>query len=136
MKLTTSLIFNGQTEAAFNHYKSIFGGDFVSPIVRLSSMMPELAGTPEGDRVLYVALDLGNQQLKGNDSTDVPEDLTQTPQNVSLFLEVETEEEGLRLFQGLAEGGQVVYPLAIQPWGDYFGHVIDQFGINWDIKIG
>ena len=136
MRLTTSLIFNGQTEAAFNHYKEVFDGEFVSPIVRVKSIMPELEGTEAGERVLYVALNLGNQQIKGNDSPDVAEDFVKNPQAFSLFIEVETAAEGERIFNSLAEGGQVVYPLAVQPWGDHYGHLVDKFGIKWDVKIG
>ena len=35
------------------------------------------------------------------------------------------------LFTCLAKGGQVTTPLAIQPWGDYFGKLTDKFGVQW-----
>ncbi|HFI0533102.1 TPA: VOC family protein [Streptococcus suis] len=135
MKVTTGLIFNGQTEAAFTLYKEVFQTEFVSPIVRMKAMMPELDGTPEGERVLYVAINIGDHQLKGNDSPDVPEDFRNQPQAYSLFVEVDSEAEGQRIFNALSENGQVVYPLEVQPWGDYYGHLVDRFGIKWDIKI-
>ncbi len=36
-----------------------------------------------------------------------------------------------RLFARLAEGGTVTTPLAIQPWGDYYGKLTDRFGVQW-----
>lgn len=35
------------------------------------------------------------------------------------------------LFDRLAQGGRVTTPLGIQPWGDYFGKLTDQFGVQW-----
>lgn len=136
MRISTSLTFNGQTEAVFNYYKEVFGVEFLEPIVRKKSMMPDLEGTTEGERVLYVAIEVGGHRIQGNDSLDVPTDFTNNPFPFSIFLEVETEEEGQRIFDDLSKDGKVVYPLEVQPWGDYFGHLVDKFGIKWDIKIG
>ncbi|MEO8006653.1 MAG: VOC family protein, partial [Betaproteobacteria bacterium] len=35
------------------------------------------------------------------------------------------------LFTRLANGGRITTPLAIQPWGDYFGKLTDKFGVQW-----
>ena len=40
---------------------------------------------------------------------------------------VQTEQ----LFARLAEGGTVTTPLAMQVWGDYYGKLTDQFGVQW-----
>jgi PhnB protein len=40
---------------------------------------------------------------------------------------VETE----TLFARLAEGGRITTPLAIQPWGDFYGKLTDRFGVQW-----
>jgi PhnB protein len=36
-----------------------------------------------------------------------------------------------QLFARLSAGGTVTTPLAIQPWGDYYGKFTDQFGVQW-----
>ena len=36
-----------------------------------------------------------------------------------------------RLFELLSEGAKVTTPLGIQPWGDYYGKLTDQFGVQW-----
>jgi PhnB protein len=35
------------------------------------------------------------------------------------------------LFQRLGVGGTVTTPLGIQPWGDFYGKLTDQFGVQW-----
>ncbi|MGN6212001.1 hypothetical protein [Parafilimonas sp.] len=45
------------------------------------------------------------------------------------------KEEADKLFSGLAQYGQISMPLATTFGGDYFGMIIDQFGINWMISF-
>jgi PhnB protein len=47
------------------------------------------------------------------------------------LLMIEDREYTERLFGRLAEGGAVTTPLDIQPWGDYYGKLTDQFGVQW-----
>jgi PhnB protein len=35
------------------------------------------------------------------------------------------------LFAQLAAHGHVSTPLALQPWGDYYGKLTDRFGVQW-----
>ncbi|MHC2221657.1 VOC family protein [Rhizobium leguminosarum] len=35
------------------------------------------------------------------------------------------------LFARLAEGGEITTPLAVQPWGSYYGKFTDRFGVQW-----
>ena len=36
-----------------------------------------------------------------------------------------------QLFARLAKDGNVTTPLGVQPWGDYYGKLTDQFGVQW-----
>jgi PhnB protein len=47
------------------------------------------------------------------------------------ILMMEDRGETERLFGHLADGGTVTTPLAIQPWGDYYGKLTDRFGVQW-----
>ena len=38
-------------------------------------------------------------------------------------------------FEKLAAGGTVALPLEKAPWGDYFGMVVDRFGVQWLVNI-
>lgn len=37
----------------------------------------------------------------------------------------------IELFGLLRQGGTVTTPLGIQPWGDFYGKLTDQFGVQW-----
>lgn len=35
------------------------------------------------------------------------------------------------LFAQMGQGGKVSTPLAVQPWGDFYGKLTDRFGVQW-----
>jgi PhnB protein len=135
-RVNTYLNFPGNTEKAFNFYKSVFGGDFVGGINRFSSVPPQ-EGMPqisEADKnlVMHVALPiLGGHMLMG---TDAPESMgfkVQFGNNVYISLEPDTREETKKLFEALSEGGKVEMELQDMFWGDYYGSCSDKYGVNW-----
>jgi PhnB protein len=138
-KTSTYLNFNGTTEAAFNFYKSVFGTEFIGGIMRHRDV-PLEPGQPgpsdaEKDLVMNVALPiLGGHILMG---TDAPESMgfnINQGNNVSICLEPDTRSEADRLFAALSEAGTVEMPLQDMFWGDYFGSLIDKYGIQWMVN--
>ena len=137
---STSTYFNfaGRTEEAFTFYKSVFGTEFVNGIMRHGDV-PAAEGQPElsdDDKrlVLNVQLPiLGGHLLMG---TDVPEfmgvELNQG-NNVYICLHPDTRAEADALFAALSEGGSVQMPLQEIFWGDYYGSLVDRFGVQWMI---
>ncbi|MCW3122234.1 MAG: hypothetical protein JWQ38_1726 [Flavipsychrobacter sp.] len=129
------LNFMGNTEDVFNFYRSVFGGEF-SMFQRFSDT-PHGAQMPEGDRdkVMHVTLPIdSNTRLMG---TDVIESMGQKltmGTNFSICIDPASLDEGKKLFNGLAEGGNVVMPLEKMFWGAYFGQVTDKFGIQWMVN--
>jgi uncharacterized glyoxalase superfamily protein PhnB len=72
---STYLNFNGNTEEAFEFYRSVFGGEFIGGISRMGEVPgPEGAPSmPEAQRnlVMHVALPiLGGHYLMGTDATE------------------------------------------------------------------
>ncbi len=69
--------------------------------------------------------------------TDAPESmgfqLTQG-NNVSICLQPDTRAEADALFAALSAGGAVQMPLQEMFWGDYFGSLVDQYGVQWMIN--
>ena len=47
------------------------------------------------------------------------------------MLTTEDREQTRRLFEKLAAGGRITTPLAVQPWGSYYGKLTDKFGVQW-----
>lgn len=129
------LNFNGNTEEAFNFYKSVFGGEFIG--LQRFKDTPEADKVPahEQEKIMHVSLPIG----KGNMlmATDALESMGQklaVGNNFHLSIEADSEEEATRLFQELSGGGQVKIPLEKAFWGDYFGMVTDKFGVQWMVN--
>jgi PhnB protein len=131
--VNTYLNFNGNTEEAFNFYKSVFGGEFRA-LQRLKDT-PEADKIPvnEQDKIMHVALPIGGNVLMG---TDVPESMPQVVfgTNASICIDAATEEEANRLFNGLSAGGNVAMLLEKMFWGAYFGFFTDRFGVQWMVN--
>jgi PhnB protein len=69
--------------------------------------------------------------------TDAPESMGFTlnqGNNVYISLHPDSREEADTLFASLSEGGNVEMPMADQFWGDYFGSLVDRFGVNWMVN--
>lgn len=132
------LIFNGQCEAAFNHYKNAFGGEFLA--FSKFSDMPNDGSTPalpeeEANRVMHVSLPIGKETiLMGSDSNSQSGDV-KFGDNISISINAESKEEAESLFNGLSEGGSITMPIQNTFWGAYFGMFVDKFGVAWMVNF-
>lgn len=129
------LNFLGNTEEAFNFYKSVFGGEFVA--IQRFKETPEADKLPadDQDKIMHVALPIGNDTiLMGTDALESMGHTIISGNNFSLSIGADSKEEAEKLFQGLAEGGEVEMPLQDTFWGAYFGMAADKFGIKWMVN--
>ncbi|MBA4146128.1 MAG: hypothetical protein C0523_10210, partial [Cytophaga sp.] len=70
--------------------------------------------------------------------TDAPEEMGFTVtrgNNMYISIEPESREEAKRIFDALAEGGNISMPLQDMFWGAYFGSFTDRYGINWMVNF-
>jgi PhnB protein len=128
--INITILFDGQAEAAFNFYKSVFGGEF-SNLQRMKDMpSPHPMSAEESEKILHMTFPVGNSVLMG---MDMPEGrgAVNAGNNFMVTLDTSSEEETTRIFNGLSEGGSVMMPLAHQFWGAFFGMFTDKFGIQW-----
>ncbi len=138
-RTSTYLNFARSTEEAFTFYKSVFGTEFVNEIARFDSV-PVQEGQPEmsdADKQLVMNVQLpilGGHVLMG---TDAPESMgfqLNQGNNVYISLDPDTRAEADALFAALSAGGKVEMPLQEMFWGDYFGSLVDRFGVQWMIN--
>ena len=135
-RVSTYLNFARETEAAFEFYRAIFGGEFAGGIHRFADIPPSPGQPPmaEADRNLVMHVELailGGHVLMG---TDAPESMgfkVAPGNNVFISLAPDTRAETERLFGALAEGGKVGMALQDMFWGAYFGSLTDRFGVQW-----
>jgi PhnB protein len=128
-KLNPYLNFQGNAAEAIEFYRTVFGGDVQIMTFAEGGMPHEPA---DADKVMHAQLDAENgMTLMAADS--VPG--TPPASGVSISLSGEDDAELSGYYERLAEGGTVVEPLMMAPWGDKFGMVADRFGILWLVNI-
>lgn len=135
--VSTYLNFPGTSEEAFNFYKAAFGTEFMGGIMRHGDVPGAEGLTPEqANAVMNVALPiLGGHILMATDvSHDVMGREFVMGNNVSITLHPDSKEEADRLYAELSEGGNQLEPMKDMFWGDYWGHFIDKFGVQWMIN--
>jgi PhnB protein len=110
-----ALAFYAQCGLGVVVYEKRYGAD--GPPLRNEAMRGKIMHAKfEGPGVLFYASDNDDAEpMRGSAHIVMMRDRAQTRQ----------------LFERLAEGGRVTTPLAVQPWGDYFGKLTDRFGVQW-----
>ncbi len=132
------LVFNGNCEAAFLFYKSVFGGEF--PYIGKFKDMPADENYPpptveEGERIMHVTLPISKETiLMGSDTTSQSGDFI-IGTNFSISINTDSQDEADKLFNGLSSEGTIIMPMNKTFWGAYFGMFTDKFGINWMINF-
>jgi len=129
------LNFSGNTEEAFNFYKSVFGGEFLS-VMRFKDN-PECGEMTDADkeRIMHISLPIGDGAvLMGTDSLESLGQKLTLGNNFYICLSPDTKEEADKLFNGLSAGGKIEMPIQDMFWGAYWGSFTDKFGVQWMIN--
>lgn len=137
--VSTYLIFNGNAEAAFEFYKSVFGTEYEGGVMRYGDAPPPDGAPPlseeEQRKIVNVALPiLGGHVLMASDILPAMGEPVTQGNNFQITLLPDSRAEADRLHAALAAGGEVRDPMAEAFWGDYYGAVTDKFGIQWNIN--
>ena len=133
MQVQSYLMFNGRTEEALKFYTKALGAKI--------EMMMRFKEAPEGqfapgleDKIMHSSFKIGDTVVMASDGMCSGEPKTEF-KGVSLTLNPTTEAECERLFNALAEGGQVTQPLVETFFSPRFGMVADRFGVPWMVVV-
>jgi len=134
-KVSIYLNFQGNTEEAFNFYKSVFKTEFVGPVMYMKDIpaQPGMPPLPENEKnkVMHICLPiLGGTLLMATDMLESMGHKLQIGNNITINLEPDTREETEYLFNELSKGASDIAPLRDEFWG-YWGCCLDRFGIRW-----
>ncbi len=132
------LTFEGTCEAAFNLYKSVFGGEFTY-VGRYKDMPSTEHPVPDAlkDKISHISLPICNEcELYGADMMEELGFKSTFGDNIALSVKAKDEEETKKIFNGLAEGGTITMPLEKTFWSPMFGMLTDKFGVNWMVSYG
>ncbi|MBK8444709.1 MAG: VOC family protein [Sphingobacteriales bacterium] len=133
------LTFNGNCRAAFDFYKSVFGGEY--PYMGTFGEMPQGENSKplseeDAKKIMHVVLPISKETcLMGSDIGGEWTPNHKEGNNFSISINAESKAEADKLFNALSAGGQVTMPLNSTFWGAYFGMFTDKFGINWMVNF-
>ena len=127
--------FAGNTEEAFNFYKSVFGGEFLA-VMRFKDMGEAAGPIPEGDsnKIMHIALPIGSNVLMGTDALESLGQKLNMGNNYYISIDADTRDQADKFFNELSAGGKVEMPMADMFWGDYYGSFFDKFGLGWMVS--
>ena len=126
----------GRTEEQFRFYGSIFGTEPYA-VMR----MADIPGQPtlpddEKDALIHVEVEiLGGTVLMGTDLLRSRGHELTVGNNVAINLEPDSLDDGRRLFDALSEGATEISPFQKMFWGDYWGSLLDRYGIRWMVNV-
>ena len=131
MQLNPHLNFNGECEAAFKFYEQVLGGEITFAMTW--GEMPGADQVPEETHklIMHTSLCVGDQVLMGADS---PPDRYEKPKGITVSVSLKDIAECERIFNALAENGNVTMPFAKTFWSIGFGMCVDRFGIPWMVN--
>ena len=129
--LNPYLNFRGQAREAMEFYQAALGGELtVSTFGEFQ--MPGI-GEDEADSVMHSQLTTpAGFTVMGS---DIPSSMPMEARNGTISISGGESDEIRGYWEKLSEGGQVMMPLEQAPWGDYFGQLVDKFGISWMVNI-
>lgn len=125
------LNFGGICREAFTRYQEIFGDELV--LLPMSEMPSEVqVPADHADLIMHAALMFDGQLLMASDD---PSPDFGPVQGMFVNYTVGDVAEAERVFQALADGGQVTMPLAETFWAPRFGMCVDRFGTPWMVNV-
>ena len=132
------LNFPGNAREAFEFYGEVLGG--TPELATFADFGAVPADSEHADKIMHGALEIDDlvrlyvsdfvegmapgEFVKGNDVT------------LALRGEDSDEQRLTAIFDALADGGTVTFPLGKQVWGGIYGAVTDRYGIFWQFNIG
>ncbi|WP_374723136.1 VOC family protein [Peribacillus tepidiphilus] len=128
--VTPYLTFDGNAREALEFYKEVFEGE----VVEIQTFGEADFPTPPevDDRVMHAKFKKDELFIMVSDA--FLGQSIETGNNISLALELESEEEIQKLYDRLSQNGTVLMELQDTFWGAKYAKVKDRFGIIWDLN--
>lgn len=125
MQLSNYLFFTTSCEQALAFYTQCGLGAAVFAVRHGQDGTPVRGESMRG-KIMHAKFEGPGVRFFASDNDDA-----EPMRGSAMMFELDDQEATRSLFNALANGGKVTTPLAIQPWGDYFGKLTDRFGVQW-----
>ena len=135
MQVQPYLTFEGRCEEAVEFYRKALGAEVIMLMRNKENPQPPPPGVlPQdaGDKILHVSLRIGDTTVMASDGLCHG---NASFAGFSLSLSASDDAEAERLFNALADGGQVRMPLAKTFFASTFGMVADRFDVPWMVIV-
>ena len=127
------IFFDGTCAEAMRFYEKTLGGKLEG--MHTYADVPAGEGQPgDPNRIMHASMLLDGRRLMASDTP--PGQPHERMQGFSLSVHATDVDEGRRLFEALAEGGQVIMPWVPTFWAKGFGMLVDRFGTPWMANVG
>lgn len=131
VRLNPYLNFRDDARQAFEFYHSILGGELT---LNTFAEFQASEDPAEADKIMHGQLETDDGMVLMG--ADTPNSMDYAPdEHFAVSLSGDDDARLRRYWEGLSDGGTVVEPLEVAPWGDAFGMCRDKFGINWMVNI-
>ncbi len=125
------LFFGGNCRQAFARYQEIFGGELT--LLTMEDMAAgESVPAGQGEMIMHAALMVDGNLLMASD--DPTSDSFGPVQGMQVNVTLDDVDEAKRVFEALAEEGEIQMPLAETSWSPLFGMCLDRFGTPWMVN--
>jgi PhnB protein len=131
LQLHPYLLFDGTCTEAMRFYERTLGGTLEAMTTVGESPMAGQFPRQRHDRVLHARLAFGGNVLMASDwmaAASYP-----GMSGFRCMLSFPAAEQARRVFDALAEGGEVQQAMRKTPWAEAFGMVVDRYGVPWQL---
>jgi PhnB protein len=123
------LYFGGNCREAFTRYQEIFGGELT--VLTGEQAPPGEVPEDKSDLVMHAALMVDDELLMASDSY---EDDFSGMEGVYVHYSTPDVARARKVFEALAERGDVQVPGGEVFWSPFFGVCVDRFGTPWQVS--
>ncbi len=127
-QLNPYITFAGNCAEAMSFYAAVLGGQTQTMSFRDSGM--------DADGVMHAALETpAGFHIFASDTVAGMGPPLQQGNNLQISISGDDADVLRGYWNGLSEGGQILWPLERQMWGDEYGLLVDRFGVQWHVNI-
>jgi PhnB protein len=132
MHVQPYLDFNGRCDEALEFYKKAIGAK-VGMLMRWKDSPDKTMCTPQNaEKVMHSHFEIGDTTVMASDGRNSGKP---NFHGIMLSIAASTEAEADKIFNSLADGGQVQMPLGKTFFSPLFGMVSDKFGVGWMVLV-
>lgn len=134
MKLNPYLLLDGTSEDALMFYAKIFDATEID-IMKYGDMPDDMPVPDEAKNLVANGnIKIGENHIHTSDRVQAWHGDHKPIAGVTIQIETTDTSEAQRVFDALAEGGQVTMAPSKTFWSPLFGTLTDKFGVDWMIN--